>query len=188
MNREQVKTLFKRIKVHYNTFKSKDQDVFDEWCRRLQDYRANGVFDNFDRYLKEQHDEPPKVIDLINEFIRIEKDFNSINCTICGRKESLSNYDKHFSRCNSIDYICRSSKKYFGQVLNKQKLWELSDEEFEDRYWKFCKKLVDVQELSDLEKTSLRNAILSHYGQEVDGVTFIQKISKGFLNGTKNRS
>ena len=74
---------------------------------------------------------------------------------MCKTKISLSNLDKHYERCSSVDFICRMSKKYYNRVLNRNDLLQLNENEFMLRYMKFCKNLLnDCQDDKDLSVIS----------------------------------
>ena len=49
--------------------------------------------------------------------------------------------------------------------FDKEKLWEMSNDKFNELYWKFCDELHKVIK-DDLQKRALENAILTHNGQE----------------------
>ncbi|MDD2208154.1 MAG: hypothetical protein PHG03_00115 [Bacilli bacterium] len=164
MNREEIKTLFKRIKANYDIF-SVSKEKLDEWEKILKGYTTWGVNRNLDEYLREGKDTPPIAINLINEFIKVPNpNVNyKTSCKICGRIIDLE-YTTHENRCRSIDYITKKTTKYFLDKLpdlNAQlkELYDMSENAFDLFYKKFMKQLLN-QDI-DLEEKNLIKKILS---------------------------
>ena len=170
MTKEQSIKIVDRVKTNRQNF-SINESVYQEWYRVLQNYDFEDVDNSLTKYLGEEYNDGkyPTAYELTRhltkciEIIRVDYE---MNCPICNRLMLRSQFDKHFDRCSSVDYIYRNYKKYFNKEIDKGALWKLSDVEFGQRYWKFCESLVEIPELSDLEKRTLTNAILTHYGNE----------------------
>ena len=52
----------------------------------------------------------------------------------------MLNYDNHISRHNSINYM-KSKEKYINRIVNEEKLYEMSQDEFNKFYNIFLKEL-----------------------------------------------
>ena len=49
----------------------------------------------------------------------------------------------HTYRCNSVYYIADKAKKIYGKEVNRQKLYEMEQEEFDTLYNHFIAKIID---------------------------------------------
>lgn len=156
MTREDVAKLFKRIKAYYPTFRATDKDTFEEWCLWLKDYSDDGVNKNLIDYYKEGHDDPPKIVNLINEFIRVKKEKRCIMCKYCTKTftdDYLLHLKNHEDRHRSIKYIKRVENK-IGKNFSEEKLLDMESEEFEKFYNLF------LEELYKSEKTNTEERFL----------------------------
>ena len=170
MSRKEVTDLLEKIQAYRQSFLITNV-LINEWCRilepydyldvdkKLDEYFQNG--DNFGRYpdvyyltkYLKKHDEKLKI------------GINYARCQICGDLIDIQEYDNHFEKCNSVDYLCRMSKKYYNKNLNRQKMMSSDKKEFEKYYWNFCEKLVDEMD-NNFQKHLLENSILTHYGHD----------------------
>lgn len=142
MTREESKNLMKRIKEHYQDF-IVDEGKIDEWHRYFKDYSYNDVSKKLDEHLSSQEygQYIPKVAFLVKYLTKEEdkgkvEDYK-IQCYLCGRYLRNSEYQKHFSRCSSIDYMNFQRKKYFGKEIDEQgkkQLWNMEEEIFRKKY------------------------------------------------------
>ncbi len=190
MTLNEVSDIVDKIKVHrpnfcYGYSREKADKLKLEWYRVLEDYECHDVDKKLDEYLKSENNQGryPDAFYLIKYLkTQTEKAMTSKNyvrCSSCGKVVDLKQYEKHHDRCLSIEYLCKMSRNYFQKNLDKEKLFKLSDAEFEEKYWKFCEKLYDVME-EGLSKYCLKNAILTHYGEEPQYV--IKEVSEGIKN------
>lgn len=166
MTREEVKSIVDKIQVYRQTFLITN-NVYQEWNRILEPYdyddvnnKLNEFFkngDNFGRY--------PDAYQLTKHLMKAtEKSKNKgmkIACKNCNRFLSIEEYDTHFDKCNSINYLKRNYKKYYGKVLSSKELWALSNEKFWELYWKFNEQIVSKIQKGD-EKETLMKAIEEH--------------------------
>ena len=140
MKLEDIKELFKRIKSHYQMFTT-DEAKLKEWHRFLKDYSKEDVFDNFDKYLMQQHEQPPMVITLnrgLKKTIEEPEQLVYVQCDLCKQKilvgDDWDAFDKHYRKCKKIDFIDRQSKQIRGEGINKEKYYSMTDEELEQNY------------------------------------------------------
>ena len=126
-------------------------------AEKLDEFFKNG--ENFGKY--------PDVYYLIKFLKKKEEKLKSgveyLRCRFCGKIIELEEYNQHYDRCSSVEYLIAMSKKYFDKNLNREKLLSCSIAEFEKYYWEFCDKLYEVME-DGLQKHVLKNVILTHSG------------------------
>lgn len=172
MTREEATKIVDKIQVYRQSFLVTN-NVYQEWYRVLSGYDYEDVDKKLDEYFKngDNFGRYPDVYYLTKYLKKhdekLKMGVNYIHCQLCNELLDLEDYNNHYEKCCSVDYLYRMSKKYYDQKLNKEKLWSLSNEEFENKYWGFCKNLIDIME-DGLQKHCLKNAILSHYGQEIE--------------------
>lgn len=166
MTREEVKTIVDKIQVYRQTFLITN-NVYQEWNRILEPYdyldvdnKLNDFFQNGDNYGRY-----PDAYQLVKRLTKvIDKSKNRgmvIGCKNCGRLLPIEEYDAHFDKCNSVDYLVRNYKKYYDKDLSLSKLWKLSDDKFWEMYWKFNEQIISSVE-DEKEKNALLKAIDEH--------------------------
>lgn len=184
MSRKEVTNLLEKIQAYRQSFLITNT-VFTEWSRILEPYDYEDVDKKLDEYFKDGDNfgRYPDVYYLIKYLKKHDEKLKPgiiyARCQICQNLIDMNNYDEHYDKCSSIDYLCRMSEKYFNKKLNKDKMLNSNKNEFEKYYWDFCEKLVDVIEDS-LQKHLLKNSILTHYGQEPE--YSLNEISKEMAN------
>lgn len=143
MTREDTKNFLRRIKQHYQEFSVDDYKV-SEWYNELKDYSVEDINNKFEEHLRnEQYGNSIPKIWFLTKYLtkEVDKGKNNaneihINCMICGKELILSEYEEHYHKCSSIDYIIRQYKKFKGQEISRKDLEELSDNKFEEVYEK----------------------------------------------------
>ena len=143
MKESEIIKLFDKIKIHYNTFVY-DTDKVKEWHRFLKDYDSDEVKDNLDNYILTGYENPPLVYSLIKGLVKIEEPQEKewvTRCDLCGTEftiygDDMSDFDKHYRRCQKIDFINLMSKRIKGVPAAIVKYYEMSDEELDRDYRK----------------------------------------------------
>lgn len=160
MEIKDVKNLLSRIKLNYPDFKI-DAYVQSEWYKELKDYDYDDVAKKLDEHFRNEKfgRQEPKVYFLTKYLVKTEdknkKDGIEIRCHICGKPTLLNDFDKHFDRCSSVDYLNRKNKKIFGKEINVDKYMNMNDKEFDYKYDKFCEYVLmnsnNDEEINNLE-------------------------------------
>lgn len=177
MTIEETKQIVDKIKIYRPSFGGQfDKSGFDklklEWFRILEPYDYADVDKKLDEYFKngDNFGKYPDVYYLIKYLKKHEEKLKNgnyyVRCNICGGIVEFNNYDNHYDRCNSADYLCKMSEKYFNQKLNKEKMLKASQSDFEKYYWEFCSKLYNTMKKDNKLKHGLKNAILTHSGNK----------------------
>ena len=142
MKINETNNLMKRIKEHYQDF-IVDEGKIEEWHKFLKDYSYSDVSKKLDEHLSSQEygQYIPKVAFLV-KYLTKEEDKGKIEdyktqCYLCKRFIKNSEFQEHFSRCSSINYMNRQRYKYFGKEFDevaKKQLWNMSEETFRKKY------------------------------------------------------
>lgn len=178
MNLDQIDTLLARIKIHRPYFmkdmKKEEQILLKkEWYKVLINYDNSEVNFELDEYLKDPSNDSkiPAVYNLVSNLKKIANknvDYEPrVYCKICNANIGLKNYQKHYDRCSSIEYLSKMAFKYLNMKLRKEELRRLSDEEFEKLYWECCNSLLKRIE-NPIELHFLKNSIAAHEGKELN--------------------
>lgn len=140
MNIRDIKELFERIKRHYNVF-TYDDGKIQEWYRFLKEYTPESIYDSFDKYLLQEHDQPPLITTIIKNAQKTSeppKEPKYIQCDLCGKLilvgDDWNVFEKHHRRCEKIDFIDRQSKVVHNRGITKEIYYSMSDEELEKNY------------------------------------------------------
>lgn len=148
MTKEEAKTIFKRIKSHYNTFVV-DDFKFNEWFKELIHCNYEDVNKNLDRHINSEiyGETEPRLLFLTKYCRRDDRDFNLDNlhliCPHCKNKIKLYEYDDHVHRHNSIFYM-NSKADLLNKHYNEAKLMLAKEEVFEEVYNQFLSELYTV--------------------------------------------
>lgn len=144
MELKDVKTILARIKSNYPTFMNDDY-TRSEWYRELKDYSLEDVMEKLEQHFRSEQygNQIPKVY-FLTKYLTKEKDKDKkkeiyVRCSLCGKTIQLEEYDKHYDRCSSIDYLNRQSIKYFDREIDKEKYYYLEDNVFQEKYDKVLK-------------------------------------------------
>jgi len=144
MKKEEIAKLFNRIKNHYNTFTTGD-DKINEWHRFLKDYSEEDVNRRLDEYLQCEYEQPPLCMSLTRGIEKLKKsnttDYWVTECDLCKKQftiydNDMTEFDKHYRKCQKIDFIDLMSMRYKQEHIEKVIYYEMSDEELEKRYRK----------------------------------------------------
>lgn len=147
MTLEQTKQLITKIKNHYQTFSINESKV-KEWYKYLKKYDYREVLQELEVHLYSQKsDSFPTIYDLTSKLMSDDDKKKNLmeelifKCPLCGFEDKMLNYDNHISRHNSINYI-KSKEKYINRIVNEEKLFEMSQDEFNKFYNIFLKELL----------------------------------------------
>lgn len=186
MTRAETKQIVDKIQVYRQSFLITN-NVYQEWFRILESYDYEDVDkkldeffqngDNFGRYPDVYY--LTKYLKKHNE--KLKNGITYVRCQICQKVIEFNEYEEHFDKCSSIEYLAKMSSRIYNKVLNKNKLFDLNNNEFEQKYWQFCNQIIDKLDEGQ-EKYNLKNSILIHNGSKPK--LEIQKLD--FFKGLKN--
>lgn len=163
MELKDVKIILKRIQINYPNF-IVDSYVQSEWYRELKDYCLEDVMQKLEQHFRSEQygNSIPKVYFLTkylkksSEKKEIDKNRLITSCPLCGENISLAEFENHYDRCSSIEYLNRKSLKFFGKEIDKNKYKNMSDEQFYNIYDKFLQTVYKSED-NPKEKESIAN-------------------------------
>lgn len=50
----------------------------------------------------------------------------------------MEEFENHFNRCSSVDYLNRRNIDYFNKSIDKEKYMNMEQRDFEEKYNKMC--------------------------------------------------
>ena len=126
-----------RIKNHYQEFVI-DKIKIKEWHNQLQDYSYEDVNRKLDEHLNnETYGWNIPKINFLTKYLQKENEPKveySLECPLCREFVKGNEFDEHYSRCSSVNYLNKQSLKITGKPLDKKKLFSMSKEEFDNYY------------------------------------------------------
>ncbi len=170
MTREEVKKIVDKVQIYRQSFLITN-NLYQEWNRILEPYDYLDVDNKLNSFFKDgdNYGKYPDPYQLVKHLTKLSEKILSqgmyVFCNLCNKKIKLQDYDVHFDRCNSIDYISKNYKKYYGKNIDTKKLLSMDEKTFNDMYWKFNKQLLDKIDDGDV-KDSLVKTLKIHEEQE----------------------
>lgn len=142
MSAEEVYELLERVRVYYQNM-SRADTVYEIWYNVLKNYSYQEVCEGLEKYVsfKENRKRIPTPYDLIDDISSIKQKAEATNdfvidCNLCHKNMTLSEYNRHYSKCSSISYLLLIFKKA-NKNVTRTELESLSDEDFEKVYEKY---------------------------------------------------
>ena len=179
MTTSETKEIIKKIKTFRPYFqtgngKREETDFLKEWHKVFEPYKYSEVEKRLDNFLKnsDNYGKIPEAHYLVNTLTKTTSKKDELNeitvmCPKCKMELSLDEFDTHFGRCASVEFIYTKTKQYYNQTLSKEKLFALSDKEFEDKYLQFIDGLKDKVE-NVKERNRLKNLVRLMKGEKVE--------------------
>ena len=124
--------------------------VLEEWNRILEPYDYDDVNKKLDEFFKDgnNYGKYPEAYQLVKGLIKTEdkgkKTDYIVYCPYCSRALTMSKFTEHTRRCSSVRYLYDKSKMYLGKTLDKAKLYNMAEDEFDKTYNAICKRMLDV--------------------------------------------
>lgn len=149
MLKNETSIILQRIKAYYPKFYYDDYTT-SNWYMELKNYEPTKIIEALREYAN-NNQEPPGVMQLMAIANRMKEettlDYETF-CNYCGRFLDCSEQTKHEDRCRSIRYIERKYKQLWGKEIDKKALWDLSDDDFNEKYFLFLQKLYNSNALN----------------------------------------
>ena len=158
MNKNQINELINIVQIYRPNFEL-TPDVIKEWKTRLEPYEYIDVFKKLEEWLKDGANDLriPNPINITKGLRTLKQKEEANNflqaCPICGR--FIKDFDKHFDKCSSVDFISTNYRKYYNSNIDKGRLWNLPENEFKEMYNKFVKQLVAKVEDGNFKQSLL---------------------------------
>lgn len=170
MDTKQVSEVLERIQANRQSFLITNA-VLNEWCNVLAPYDYYDVMKKLDDYFRDSDNfgRYPDVY-YLTKFLKTieEKKVLSVPhalCQICRQAVKYEDYQKHYDRCSSVEYLIEISNRYLSKPLSRKKLMDTDNETFEKYYYSTCKAVYNRMP-DGFPKHLLENVLLTYEGQE----------------------
>lgn len=132
MKRQEFESIYKELQQYPNF-----EGTYIDWYGELIDYPYKGVLKNLKNHKSTNAPLPKQLIGKLEKEEVIEDWITC--CDLCGAKIKIHNNDmtefnKHYRKCQKIDFIDRIVFRYKGQHIASVKYYEMDDEELERNY------------------------------------------------------
>ncbi len=159
MKLSETNSLVEKIKIHRPMFggqfdKAGMEKLKLEWFRILEPYDYEDVDNKLEEYLRntDNFGRFPDAYYLIKYLVKSkdklkENDFYTI-CSLCGKKIKNSQFNNHFNRCSSIEYIYEQYEKCLGKKIDESKrreMFEMPEDTFDKLYKTVLKKILPLK-------------------------------------------
>ena len=159
MNYEQVDELLGYISASYRVENS--TSMIYSWLDILQEYDYEEVKQALYEAMSEDRFQrtPPQaqylVRNLVKKYDKVDYSKQVVYCPICRRPLNQSDYEKHFDRCSSVEYVLNQCIRFNSSCrYTKRELYEMSEEDFE-KYYNTILKFVMNRTTDESEKTRI---------------------------------
>ena len=150
MTIKEATSFMERIKQHYQDFII-DEYKIDEWYKDLQYYNYQEVNKKLDEHLRsEKYGESIPKLHFLLMYLTKEEDKGKdwllekqVRCSVCGKIMNYYDYERHYNRHSSIEYISMQYKKYKDEDIDKEKLMNMPESEFNVKYDKILEFVLD---------------------------------------------
>lgn len=140
MTYEEVVDLLDIISSFYKNFDITEEKI-QAWLNVLQEYDKNEVNEVLKSAMAEdrfQNNLPTPyylVRNLVKKYDKVNYKEQVVYCPICRRPLNQPQYEKHFDRCLSVEYILNQCKRFNTECrYSKKELYEMNETIFEEYY------------------------------------------------------
>jgi len=125
MTKEESQKIIKKIKAYYYYFEL-DKDSTRIWTDKMQPYSFEDVDRKVEEHITgEDRQNPPRIQDLLRFLLTEEQKAKSkeeylVNCNLCGRLMPFKEYETHYDKCLSFEYLIARAKKEHKEITREQ--------------------------------------------------------------------
>ncbi len=154
MTKKDLNEILDYIELNYNDF---NDSMRNEWAKKMVFYDKKLVLEALEKIMSDEFYQRklPTLTYILRGLPKADEIESFKNrrvlCDICRRPfENVEEMGKHYQRCCCVSTIKRETKKYKGVDLTDYEvaqLYQMSDEEFEERYKKLARFLIENSDL-----------------------------------------
>ena len=133
MKKTEVNKLVNKIKGYYNSQFFVDDYVLDAWLEQLEPYDYEDAEEHIKKYVKDYPDIVPKPHTFTKGLLtkeqkkELENAKYKIECNLCHRWMTISEYHNHYEKCLDIQYLLSIAKQK-GELYTREDLENCRDE------------------------------------------------------------
>lgn len=157
MNKTEVKKLTNIIKGYYNNQFFVDDYVLEAWYEIMKPYELDDAIKHIQTYIKDFPDIPPKPhtfksgLYTPEEKEKMKNTNYTIECNLCHRWMTMSDYETHYDRCLDISYLVDIAKQK-GESYTREDLENCKPGVIDRLLEKYPPKQVVMDSIGDLFK------------------------------------
>ena len=142
MTKGETNKLLNMIKGYYNSQFFIDEYVTRAWIEELKDYEYDDCENHLKKYLKENPEFAPKPHTFTKGLLtreerqRLANEKYFVECNLCHKWMGLNQYDEHYDRCLTINYLVSVAKQK-GENITRKELEYCKDEVLDKLYKKY---------------------------------------------------
>ena len=123
MTKQEVISFMKKVKAYYPYFSIDDEQIMDEWAKRLEPYSESDVHKKLDEHLFGEYGKELPKLHYLTRYLKTEEEKEKmkhdhlIRCNLCGQEMFLKEYEEtHFKKCLLIRALIPVLKKKGEEV------------------------------------------------------------------------
>lgn len=181
MTKEQVKELLNILNNNYNNFLNENnyESILTTWLNELCQYDNDEVIERTKELLSKSEFQmkQPTLYHIVAPLTKVNDkvDFTKVvvYCDRCRR--AFNKYEdllQHQDKCSAIDYVIRETKKWFNKDITRRELFQMKDDEFEERYNKLLNYIMNHTTDEDEKK---RISFIFNPPTQEEAIQFLNK-------------
>lgn len=182
MSNEEIMSFIQRIQKDYPKFKLSTAE-YEVWQSVLSKTSKEIIEAKYNEHLNGEYKKNiPSVMyfDVNSNETKQERKFLR-QCEFCGKYLYHDAMVEHEGRHKSIRNISMKMKKIFSKEINEEKLLEMSDKEFNEKYDEFLEKIIDYTTGAEKRRLMIINYLKNNPGKTIP-VDLEQIIEIGKIN------
>lgn len=142
MTKSEVAKFMSKIRGCYPNQFFLEDDVINEWTNRLEPYDKEDVERKFEEHLKGEMKEKPPMVHYLTNYIKTHEEKYKydgeykVSCNLCGKWMTMSQYDSHYDRCLSIEYLLDQAKQK-GENIKRRDIENCREDVLNKLYEKY---------------------------------------------------
>lgn len=154
MTKNETKVLLNKIKGYYNSQFFVDEFVIEAWSETMKPYELEDAISHIQDWVKEYPDMTPKPqtfkkgLYTIEEKKRYKDSDYTIACNLCHKWMSLSEYDAHYDKCLTIEYLVNTAKAK-GESITRKEIENCRQEVIDKLYKKYPPEAMTLKKAVD---------------------------------------
>ena len=173
MEKNEVKKLISKIKAYYYYF-ALEKDSMQEWFDKLENYDFVDVSKKVEEHLKsEEAKEPPKLHYLTKNILTTKqkeqaKNGYLVECNLCHRWMPIEEYDNHYDRCLSIEYLIKIAKTK-NENIKREDLENCREDVLNRLYNKYKPQNMALEPQKDESSVNLQGILQNALESQING-------------------
>jgi uncharacterized C2H2 Zn-finger protein len=161
MTEKETKEFLLVVQSYYQHLKI-DELLIKEWYAYTKDCYKDDVYRKFREHLQGDYkDKVPFIAYLTKYLPKVSEQGKEIyiKCQLCGTAMNMKDYEKHYHRESSVDFMEKQALKYLNKQIDRQKFLGMEDDEFDEKYDRLLEAIKDKVDNVEFYGTSTKGII-----------------------------